>query len=52
MLELESVYVVHDFVAEGDDEISLNVGEKVVILGKDNGFNDGWWQVRGLGNRI
>lgn len=48
MLDLESVYVIHEFLAENNDEISLNIGEKVTILEKDEGYNDGWWQVRGL----
>jgi hypothetical protein len=45
MSGLETVYVVHNFEAENVDEISINVGEQVIVLEKDEGFNDGWWQV-------
>ncbi|KAG2230732.1 hypothetical protein INT48_004785 [Thamnidium elegans] len=41
----EVVYTIHKFEAENVDEISINVGEKVIVLGKDEGYNDGWWQV-------
>ncbi|OBZ82317.1 hypothetical protein A0J61_09631, partial [Choanephora cucurbitarum] len=46
MSEPEVVYTVHKFVAENVDEISIDVGEKVVILEKDEGYNDGWFQGR------
>ncbi|KAI8380703.1 hypothetical protein BD560DRAFT_346975 [Blakeslea trispora] len=46
MPESEVVYTVHKFVAENVDEISIDVGEKVVILEKDDGYNDGWFQGR------
>jgi hypothetical protein len=49
MSGLEIVYTIHKFEAENVDEISINVGEQVVVLEKDEGFNDGWWQV---GQRI
>lgn len=42
---MEVVYTVHKFVAENVDEISLDVGEKVVVFEKDEGYNDGWWKV-------
>jgi hypothetical protein len=42
----EVVYTVHKFEAENVDEISINVGEQVIVLEKDEGFNDGWWQVK------
>ncbi|KAI9266004.1 hypothetical protein BY458DRAFT_215323 [Sporodiniella umbellata] len=42
----EIVYTVHKFVAENVDEISLNVGEKVLVVEKDEGYNDGWWKGR------
>lgn len=45
MPEVEIVYTIHKFEAENVDEISINVGEKVIVLGKDEGYNDGWWQV-------
>ncbi|KAG1457702.1 hypothetical protein G6F46_007109 [Rhizopus delemar] len=42
----KTVYSVHKFVAENVDEISFNVGEKIMILEKDEGYNDGWWKGR------
>lgn len=50
MAALEIVYAVHKFEAENIDEISINIGEQVIVLEKDEGFNDGWWQVRSLVN--
>lgn len=41
----EVLYSAHKFSAENADEISLAIGEKIVILEKDEGFNDGWWKV-------
>lgn len=43
---VEVVYGLHDFVAENPDEISFRAGEKVVVLEKDDLYQDGWWQVR------
>lgn len=45
-MAIEVVYTVHKFEAENVDEISINVGEQVIVLEKDEGFNDGWWQVK------
>lgn len=45
MAARETVYTVHKFEAENIDEISINVGEQVIVLEKDEGYNDGWWQV-------
>ena len=39
------VYGVHDFDAENPDELSFKAGEKVVVLEKDEQYQDGWWQV-------
>ncbi|KAI7906384.1 uncharacterized protein BX663DRAFT_427304 [Cokeromyces recurvatus] len=44
MSGIEVVYTIHKFEAENPDEISINVGEKVIVLERDEGFNDGWWQ--------
>ncbi|KAF1800867.1 hypothetical protein FB192DRAFT_1282871 [Mucor lusitanicus] len=48
----EIVYTVHKFEAENVDEISINVGEQVIVLEKDEGFNDGWWQGRNVRGEI
>lgn len=49
LLMNKTVYSVHKFVAENVDEISFNVGEKIMILEKDEGYNDGWWKVQEIG---
>lgn len=45
MTALETVYAVHNFEAENDDELSFQIGEKVFVIQKDDGFGDGWWKV-------
>lgn len=45
MAALETVYAVHNFEAENDDELTFQIGEKVLIIQKDDGFGDGWWKV-------
>jgi hypothetical protein len=42
---LETVYAAHNFEAENDDELTFKVGETVIVMQKDDGFNDGWWKV-------
>ncbi|CEP14218.1 hypothetical protein [Parasitella parasitica] len=44
MAALETVYAVHHFEAENDDELSFQIGEKVFVIQKDDGFGDGWWK--------
>lgn len=46
MAGLETVYAIHHFEAENPDEIAFAVGEPIIVLEKDDGYNDGWWQVR------
>ncbi|KAI9886292.1 MAG: hypothetical protein M1823_001901 [Watsoniomyces obsoletus] len=38
--------VLYDFVAQGDDEVTVGVGDQVVIL--DDSKSDEWWMVRRL----
>lgn len=33
------------FVPENDDELPLEIGERVEVLEKDQFHNDGWWTV-------
>lgn len=40
--------VLYDFMAQGDDEVTVAAGDVVVIL--DNSKSDEWWQVRRLKN--
>ncbi|KAL3492648.1 hypothetical protein BJX62DRAFT_202538 [Aspergillus germanicus] len=35
--------VVHDFSARGDDELTLQRGEKIELVELDDGFGDGWY---------
>lgn len=42
---MDIVYVVHQFEAENEDEINLCIGDSVIVLERDDGFEDGWWQV-------
>ncbi|KAI8884522.1 hypothetical protein K501DRAFT_271626 [Backusella circina FSU 941] len=52
MTGLNVVYAVHKFDAENVDEISINVGEQVIVLEKDDGYNDGWWQGRNAKGQV
>ncbi|CAO3622439.1 unnamed protein product [Cunninghamella blakesleeana] len=45
---METLYVIHPFEAENNDEISLSIGDPVVVLEKDEEFNDGWWKGRNV----
>lgn len=45
MTSLETVYAVHNFEAENNDELTFQIGEPIIIIQKDDGFNDGWWKV-------
>lgn len=38
-------YGLYPFVAENEDEISFQPGEKIEILEQDDQYGDGWWQV-------
>ncbi|KAI0398409.1 hypothetical protein F5Y17DRAFT_2273 [Xylariaceae sp. FL0594] len=40
--------ILYDFMAQGDDEVTVSVGDEVVIL--DDSKSDEWWQVRRLKN--
>lgn len=46
MTASETVYAIHNFEAENDDELNFYIGEPIIVLQKDDGFNDGWWKVR------
>ncbi|KAI9312419.1 hypothetical protein BX666DRAFT_1987298 [Dichotomocladium elegans] len=52
MAELETVYVTHDFEAENEDEIPLRAGETVLVIEKDEEFQDGWWRGRNAHGEI
>lgn len=41
-------YCHYPYDAEGDDEISLAYGDPVLVLEKDDGYNDGWWRGRNI----
>ncbi|KAH8674707.1 hypothetical protein BGZ60DRAFT_448217 [Tricladium varicosporioides] len=40
--------VLYDFGAQGDDEVSVSVGDEVIII--DDTKSDEWWQVRRVRN--
>ncbi|KAI0489577.1 hypothetical protein F4859DRAFT_501342 [Xylaria cf. heliscus] len=40
--------ILYDFVAQGDDEVTVEVGDEVIIL--DDTKSEEWWQVRRLKN--
>ncbi|KAI9485645.1 MAG: hypothetical protein EXX96DRAFT_476512 [Benjaminiella poitrasii] len=44
MTSLQTVYAIHDFEAENNDELDFHSGEPVIVLQKDDGFDDGWWK--------
>lgn len=39
------VTAIHTFVAEHDDELEFQAGEKITVIEKDEAFGDGWWRV-------
>ncbi|CAO1635025.1 unnamed protein product [Sympodiomycopsis kandeliae] len=40
----DTVWGLHEFVAENADEVSFKVGEAILVVEKDDEFGDGWWQ--------
>ncbi|KAI8393937.1 uncharacterized protein BYT42DRAFT_552768 [Radiomyces spectabilis] len=52
MAMLEIVYAVHNFEAENEDEIAFGIGEPIVVLEKDEKYQDGWWQGRNTNGEI
>ncbi|OAD78237.1 hypothetical protein PHYBLDRAFT_140337 [Phycomyces blakesleeanus NRRL 1555(-)] len=52
MARLQTVYAIHTFEAENDDEIAFSAGEPVIVFEKDDGFNDGWWRGRNVKGEI
>ncbi|KAG0259548.1 hypothetical protein DFQ27_004021 [Actinomortierella ambigua] len=40
----ETVWAIHKFDAEADDEISFNVDEPIIVTQKDELYQDGWWE--------
>ncbi|CAG8836492.1 23724_t:CDS:2, partial [Racocetra persica] len=43
---METVYAIHNFYAENDDELTFKVGDPILVLEKDEMYWDGWWQPR------
>ena len=42
----ETVWAIHNFEAEAEDEISFHIGEPITVLHRDELYQDGWWEVR------
>ncbi|KAF9119866.1 polar growth protein [Mortierella sp. 14UC] len=40
----ETVWAIHNFEAEADDEISFYIDEPIIVLQKDELYQDGWWE--------
>ncbi|KAI9250163.1 hypothetical protein BDA99DRAFT_523017 [Phascolomyces articulosus] len=52
MAGLETVYAIHSFEPDNVDEVGFNVGDPIIVLEKDEGYNDGWWQGRNVQGEI
>jgi hypothetical protein len=46
MVISKTVYAIHNFEAENEDELNFYTGEPIIVLQKDDGFDDGWWKVK------
>jgi len=46
------VFGKHPFIAEEDDEIEFQIGDPVLVLEKDEDFNDGWWKGRTMSGEV
>jgi hypothetical protein len=44
----EHVFVLHKYTSEYDDELTLQTGECITVIEKDDEHGDGWWMVRVL----
>lgn len=44
----ETVWAIHNFEAEADDEISFHIDEPIIVLQKDELYQDGWWEVSNI----
>ncbi|KAI9317750.1 hypothetical protein BX666DRAFT_2154550 [Dichotomocladium elegans] len=49
---LKTVYVSHSFEAKESDEITINKGEIVQVIEKDDVYKDGWWRGRNARGEI
>ncbi|KAI8055602.1 uncharacterized protein B0P05DRAFT_560663, partial [Gilbertella persicaria] len=52
MTSLEVVYAIHDFKAENEDELDFLMGEAIIVLQKDDGFDDGWWKGQNIRDQV
>jgi len=46
------VFGKHQFIAEEEDELEFQIGDPVLVLEKDEDFNDGWWKGRTLSGEV
>lgn len=44
-MSTDIVYAIHDFEAENPDELSFKAGERIIVIERDDLYQDGWWQV-------
>lgn len=43
----DSVWALHDFSPENEDELAFRAGDEITVVEKDDLYGDGWWQVKG-----
>lgn len=48
----ETVWAIHNFEAEADDEISFHIDEPIIVLQKDELYQDGWWEVSNINRKF
>ncbi|KAI8596638.1 hypothetical protein EDD21DRAFT_241653 [Dissophora ornata] len=46
----ETVWAIHNFEAEAEDEISFHIGEPIIVLHRDELYQDGWWEGTNIRN--
>ncbi|ORY99848.1 hypothetical protein BCR43DRAFT_521070 [Syncephalastrum racemosum] len=51
-MQQHTVYAIHNFEAENEDEITFKEGEPIVVLEKDEKYMDGWWQGRNVHGHV
>jgi hypothetical protein len=45
MANLEKYHVIHTYEAQYPDEVTLYIHDQVIVIEKDERYNDGWWLV-------
>ncbi|KAG4305174.1 hypothetical protein PORY_001344 [Pneumocystis oryctolagi] len=45
------VFALHDLEASNPEDLPLKRGEQILVLKKDEGYNDGWWEGQNMEGR-